>query len=114
MPESPWWLMEVRRLFSSFSPLPAGCRSDHSMADGLVGRRQLAAREKMNQMNKAAERRWCKFIFRPFREPKYELTLFPTITRRSWNEEERVRYEDFTFRVAPHFDAFLEMLRADP
>jgi hypothetical protein len=31
-----------------------------------------------------------------------------------WNEEERVRYEDFTVPVAPQFDAFLELLRTDP
>ena len=31
-----------------------------------------------------------------------------------WNEEEWVRYEDFTARVAPHFDAFLEILRSAP
>jgi hypothetical protein len=31
-----------------------------------------------------------------------------------WNKEEPVRYEDFTVPVAGHFDAFLELLRADP
>jgi hypothetical protein len=36
-------------LFGAMSWLPR----DHSMADGLVGRRQLAAREKINQVNKA-------------------------------------------------------------
>ncbi len=30
------------------------------------------------------------------------------------NENERVRYEDFTVPVAQHFDEFLELLRADP
>ena len=29
-----------------------------------------------------------------------------------WSKKERVRYEDFTVSAAPHFDAFLEMLRA--
>jgi hypothetical protein len=31
-----------------------------------------------------------------------------------WNEEEPVRYQDFTVPVAPSFDAFLTMLRAKP
>jgi hypothetical protein len=30
------------------------------------------------------------------------------------NTDERVRYEDFTVSVAPHFDRFAEMLRAEP
>jgi hypothetical protein len=32
----------------------------------------------------------------------------------NWSEEEPVRYEDFTVAVAPHFDAFLGQLRAEP
>jgi hypothetical protein len=31
-----------------------------------------------------------------------------------WDEEERVRYEDFTVPVAPNFDIFLTLLRAEP
>jgi hypothetical protein len=31
-----------------------------------------------------------------------------------WNEDEPVRYEDFTVPVAPRFDAFLSLLRDKP
>lgn len=31
-----------------------------------------------------------------------------------WNKDEPVRYEDFTVPVAPDFDAFVALLRADP
>ena len=31
-----------------------------------------------------------------------------------WQEDELVRFEDFTVRVAPDFDAFLKLLRSEP